>query len=356
MSDNRRNKYQFCLFEYNEDTNNSAATKAVLDCNKLFLKAGYKDYTVIFKNNSRRDTRFYLKAFGKLMKFLWGIKRGSLVGIQYPMLNNVFKYFITIGKLKGIKFFCIIHDIESLRLGGKDLPAVKKEAENFNYYDALIVHNVFMQHWLRVHGVTSKLIPLKVFDYLAEPAVRINEGFEGLEKTPDLRKIVYAGNLSKSSFIYKLGQLTSWSFNVYGPHYKQTLEPHNVNWNGVFSPDDIVYKLNGAFGLIWDGDEIDKCDEVMGNYLKYNNPHKFSLYLAAGLPVIAPSGSAIGTLIKEQRLGFLVDRLTDLDNVNVSQLEYDEYCLNSRKLGERIRKGEFFVEALRNVEQVIGTA
>ena len=58
------------------------------------------------------------------------------------------------------------------------------------------------------------------------------------------------------------------------------------------SLEDIVQE--GNLGLIWDG-ASDSSDEDIGmkNYTRYNNPHKLSCYMAAGLPVIVWEKSAI---------------------------------------------------------------
>ena len=344
----KRKKYQFCIFEQNEETRNSAATKAVLDCNSVFSEAGYTDYTVTFNNNSRRGAAFYLAAFREIVKLLLGVKRGSLIGVQYPILNKVFKYFIFMGRAKGIRFFAVIHDIESLRLGAKDAGAVKTEACNFNHYDALIVHNDSMKQWLRDQGVTIPLVSLKVFDYLAPERT-------APAKAPHIpSRIVYAGNLSKSTFVYKLPQNGRWKFNLYGPNYLEGKSSgENVVWKGVYPPDEIAQRLEGDFGLIWDGTETDRCDEIMGNYLRYNNPHKFSLYLAAGLPVIAPAGSAIGKLISEHQIGILVSSLAELESLSVSQEQYAEFAANCRALGTRVRSGHFLKEALQQIESIL---
>ena len=161
-------KYQFSIFEYNNKTNNSAATKAVTDCTKLLTILGYQDHVLTFKTESKRGLKFYSIIFVKLCRFLFRIKANSLVSIQYPMLNNVFKYFIGIARFKKIKFFCVVHDIESLRAGGANAADVKRECDNLNSYDCIIVHNNAMGQWLKDNGVKTPLIPLTVFDYLTD--------------------------------------------------------------------------------------------------------------------------------------------------------------------------------------------
>jgi hypothetical protein len=339
-------KYQFNIFEYNGATNNSAATKAVLDCSALYTKNGYKEHVLTFNNNSKRGVEFYKAAFVGICKFLLQVKRGALVGTQYPMLNNVFKYFILLGRLKKVKFFCVIHDIESLRLGGKDEATARKEAANLNYYSCLIVHNDFMKHWLIKHGVETKMVSLGIFDYLRTlPAPK--------QPAPFSKQIVYAGNLGKSKFVYELGAVDKWKFNLYGPNFQEGTMSTNAVWRGVFTPDQVAEELCGDFGLIWDGDHIEETDEILGNYLKYNNPHKFSLYLAAGLPVIAPADAAIAQVIKQNNIGILVTSLMDLNQIEVTGEDYEQMKKNVIKLQNSITKGGYFSAALKSVEGIL---
>jgi len=340
-------KYQLSISIGKSSDKNSASTKAVKDCANLFSKLDYKDYNLFFAEEISTIRRYVL-IFKELAKFYILLKKNSIVGIQYPMLNNVFKYFIKAAKVKGVRFFCIIHDIESLRLGGLDDALVSKEVENLNYYDCVIAHNHNMAKWLRDKGMTTNIQSLEVFDYLLNevPARNINSVFS--------KTIVFAGNLAKSNFIYSLSQIDNWDFNVYGPNYKgDNQHKSNVVWRGEYSPDEVVYKLDGNFGLIWDGNKIEECDELLGNYLKYNNPHKFSLYLAAGLPVIAPKNSAIGKVITDYQLGILIDNLTDLHNVEITEEEYRTYKANCDKVKNKIIKGGYFLKAVEVVENLL---
>ncbi|RDC55830.1 hypothetical protein DU508_16350 [Pedobacter chinensis] len=331
-------KYQFCI-RFNKIDINSAASKAVLDCNKLFSAHGYKDYTFTVGDNSNKFT-YYIALFKELLLFFFSVKKGAIVGIQYPLLsiNNVFKYFIAIAKLKKVRFYCVVHDIESLRIGGTDPVMIKTEIANLNCYDLLIVHNKHMANWLASAGVKKPMISLVLFDYLME---------DFPIKTRQKEDIVYAGNLSKSTFIYELSLLKNLKFSVYGPGFKKNRAENNANliWKGQFSPDEIARKINGGIGLIWDGTTIEKCDEVLGNYLKYNNPHKLSLYIAAGLPVIVPRDSAMGEFVTLFKIGWLIDSLYDLETLPIADL-YASFQSNVACIREKIIKGGFFSDAI----------
>jgi len=158
-------KYQLSINVGKSADKNSASTKAVKDCIQLFSSLGYKDYNFFYSESTNSSLRYFYM-FTALLKLYLKLPKGALVGVQYPMLNNVFKYFIKAARQKEIRFFCVIHDIESLRLGGQDSELVKKEVANLNYYDCLIVHNSSMMAWLKEKGITKKMIPLGLFDYL----------------------------------------------------------------------------------------------------------------------------------------------------------------------------------------------
>ncbi|MBT8943652.1 galactofuranosyltransferase, partial [Lactobacillus delbrueckii subsp. bulgaricus] len=85
--------------------------------------------------------------------------------------------------------------------------------------------------------------------------------------------------------------------------------------------------LNSGFGLIWYGSSIETCDGAFGNYLRYNDPHKLSLYLASALPVIIWSQAAEASFIIDNNLGLTIDSLNDLPKVlnKVTKEEYEHF-------------------------------
>lgn len=340
-------KYQFCI-RYDKIDVNSAASKAVLDCNKIFSENGYLDYTFTVGDNSKKVTYYYF-LLKELIRFFLAVKRDSIVGIQYPLLsiNALFKYFIKALKLKGVKFFCVVHDLESLRTGGRQQKLISEEVDRLNNYDGIVVHNIHMQNWLRQNGLVKPMVPLVIFDYITDDFdIPPNESNES---------IVYAGNLTKSKFIYELPQVNTKHFNVYGPNFQaaRIKVGSNVTWEGEFSPSQIVAKLKGSFGLIWDGTSIDFCDDILGNYLRYNNPHKFSLYIAAGLPVIAPHDSAIGAFIKQSGIGILINTPKDITNIVIEKEDYLHMVANILRIRQDVIRGEYFSRAIKAIEENI---
>ncbi|MEJ7559225.1 MAG: hypothetical protein WKF66_13025 [Pedobacter sp.] len=344
------NKYQFYI-SFN-DKLNTASSKAIIDCTQILVQQGYKDYNLNIKASR---SGYLVSIFLQIIKLIFHIEAGSMVAIQYPLLsgNKIFKYVISILRLKKVKFFCIIHDLDDLRYGRSDDYNGGKEIQRLNYYDAIVVHNNVMRDWLSLKGVTVPMVSLTIFDYLTAAEVR-----QAKRRSPvELRTIVFAGNLSKSNFIYKIGVLRGWHLNAYGPNYatEKVGVTSNVTWRGTFSPIEVVAELNGAFGLIWDGEHVDRLDEKFGNYLRYNNPHKLSLYLAAGLPIVAPRQSAIASLIETHNIGILVDSLFELRDLQITYAQHRFYQHNVRKLSGKVRTGFYLTQAIRAVECTIPT-
>ncbi|MEI3535629.1 MAG: hypothetical protein V8R16_02480, partial [Bacilli bacterium] len=84
---------------------------------------------------------------------------------------------------------------------------------------------------------------------------------------------------------------------------------------------------------------------MFGKYLKYNNPHKLSLYLAAGLPVIVWSKSAIAKFVIDNNVGICVNNLNEI-NDKIKKSNYELIRNNAIKIGEKIRKGYFLNNCL----------
>jgi hypothetical protein len=339
------NRYQFYI-SYNEKPN-TASSKAIDDCTRILAQQGYKNYNLSFKASKGFKISVILL---QILKLIVNIKIGSIVAVQYPLLsgNKVFKHIMSLLRLKKVKFFCIVHDLDALRFGSDNPSEEASEIQLLNCYHAIIVHNDKMKNWLSSKGVKVPMVSLNMFDYLTDtPPNQTNSS-----SILDLYTVVFAGNLSKSKFIYRLGDLKNWHFNVYGPNYEESNGKPiaNLCWMGSFPPDKIISNMNGSFGLVWDGEQIDSLDHQLGNYLKFNNPHKFSLYLAAGLPVIAPKESAIASIIEQYNIGLLIENLTELKDLKISSQQLLLYRKNVLLLTNMVSKGYHLLSSIATVE------
>ena len=117
----------------------------------------------------------------------------------------------------------------------------------------------------------------------------------------------------------------------------------------------MISNLKGKYGLVWDGDSLDTCSGLTGEYLKINNPHKLSLYLAVGLPVIIWEKAAEAEFVLKENVGVTVKSLYELPQ-RLATVSYNDYNImknNVRIVGERLRRGEYMMEAIRKAEKII---
>lgn len=245
----------------------------------------------------------------------------------------------------------MIHDIYYLRDDGNvyhDKNETQKlEVSFFNAADAVIVHNDVMKKKLANDGVTTPMVSLGVFDYLYDG--------KSAEITQDDKiRLVFAGNLSpeKSGFIYQYKPDERVAFNLYGT--KPDSLSSSFDYKGSFPPDDLIENIAGNYGLVWDGPSADTCTGSFGNYLRYNDPHKLSLYLAAGLPVVVWDEAALASFVTEAGIGKTISnlgQLADLPGVNTE--EYKTMRNQVLKYSANVRSGEYLISAVKKVEEMM---
>ena len=127
-----------------------------------------------------------------------------------------------------------------------------------------------------------------------------------------------------------------------------------VDYKGQFSPDDLLKYLDQDFGLVWDGDSVETCNGRYGNYLRYNDPHKASLYLSMGIPVIIWKEAALAKFISQNNLGITIDSLNDLDT-NLKQITENDYKTiksNALQISEKLRNGTNIQNAVEKMERM----
>ena len=245
---------------------------------------------------------------------------------------------------KSKKLFFIIHDVESLRLFQNDQNYWDGERALFNATDGLIVHNHKMKRWLQENGVTVPMVELGIFDYNNPQKINQNSEYD--------RTICFAGNLAKSKFLDKIS-LQAGKLEIFGS-YPSEHYLKGVTYHGQMSPDELPKKLTQNFGLVWDGDQLDTCSGKFGNYMRYNNPHKVSLYLSSGQPVIIWKEAALADFILRNNLGIAVNSLENLDDIleNITENQYSEMKMNTIEIAKKLRKGDFIKSAVKKIENI----
>lgn len=280
--------------------------------------------------------------------FLSSKIKKEVVVLQYPMeerTNFLHKLFLFNMKfLNKNKTILLIHDLDGLRYQNNRI--LKQDIERLNRVKYIIAHNDIMKRKLVEDGVKSKIYTLNLFDYLCK------YDNENSSKTFDKKNpiVIYAGNLSpqKSPFIHELNsQKMKFTLNLYGVGIDKSLSD-KIIYQGKYPADILPNKLSGNLGLIWDG-KSDSSDENVGmkNYTKYNNPHKLSCYIAAGLPVIVWEKSAISKFVKKNDIGYTINEISDINKLKLSDYEIKKE--NVKKLQVKVRNGEFTKQVLDKI-------
>ena len=123
-----------------------------------------------------------------------------------------------------------------------------------------------------------------------------------------------------------------------------------IKYGGLFRSDD-VSSLKGSWGLVWDGDSIDDLTGEAGNYQKINSPHKASLYLVAGLPIIVSSKAALASIVENERIGITVKSLHELaDRISrMTDKDYQTMLNNVHEYGSKLASGRNILSALDQI-------
>ena len=256
----------------------------------------------------------------------------------------------------------LIHDLNILR-GGE---AYKRDKTSsvyiqdmiiLNYADNIICHNKSMRDYLVSEGFPeNKLTNLEIFDYLTD----YSPSYKAFKEE---WSCVIAGNLvkAKCKYIYDLIDHTraegSYKLHLYGGGLETELgsDYSNVVYHGSVSPEKLPEIMEGDFGIVWDGTSTKSCEGNNGNYLRYNNPHKTSLFLASGVPVIVWKEAALAPFVENNGVGFAVSSLEEINSVlsKMTESEYAQMIANVDTVSNKIRSGYFFKTAYQKAEDAI---
>ncbi len=250
----------------------------------------------------------------------------------------------------------IVHDIKTLMNGKGD---VDKELKKFSKASALVVHNDRMSSWLKDRGLKQQMFSNYLFDYLTDQNTPNNAMFPDEGAPFD---IVYAGGLGKkrSGFLYaiKNGIVNDYKLVLFGKGFDEDAANSSMlDYRGMFSPNEVVHHLSGSFGLVWSGTSTEECTGSFGNYLRYNNPHKTSLYILGGLPIVIWNKAAMADFIEKEKIGISVSSLNELDEKlrNIKKEDHQQMVANVLRVRDSIVSGGFLrtamTQALSHVEQ-----
>lgn len=315
-----------------------AGGKAPGDINRTLQNSGwevFQVYTREYKATKGIETWFLLKRMQRKIT-----EKDALL-IQWPLYISRWINVDNLFSFKTHKKIVLIHDIESLRFDPEDINKQKYEIGLLDRFDVIIAHNERMKQWLHLMGITKPIVSLEVFDYLLDT----------IENAPFMNDhaytVCFAGNLEKACFIKKINEIIKTPIGLYGnrPSYNMS---NNVKYKGSFKPEELGKVMTEDFGLLWDGESVEECSGTMGNYMKYNNPHKLSLYLACRKPVIVWEKAAVAEFVKKYKVGITIKSLLDLDKIinNITSHEYQTMKTNASNISYKITDGYFTKKAI----------
>ena len=226
--------------------------------------------------------------------------------------------------------------------------------------DLVIAHNPIMIDYLVEEGVDrEKLVSLDIFDYRMPADFEPHRPYEEVDDTnldAPGADLIIAGNLDsdKVGYLKDIGRVPGVRFQLYGVGYKD--ENANAVYNGSFLPDELPAYLHGNFGLVWDGTSVDTCAGNYGTYLRYNDPHKTSLYLMCGFPVVVWDKSAISKFVLERGAGIAVSSLLEVGDAirSLDANEYEAMCKNAAAVSADLRSGHYLKTAVAECMKRLG--
>lgn len=327
---------------------NNAGFKARVDVINIVKELGF-NYIGIEMSDSK------LKSLYSLMKLVFSLKvrKNEYVIIQYPMNRAIINLLLFKLNFYKCKTICFIHDINTLRDNAKE-SKIKKEINIFNKFDTIISHNEEMTRWLRSNGVFKEIENLEIFDFLGENTKEVDI------KNNLPYRITYATGLlgdEKSHYLYQVGNIFNkhTSLLLYGgieDRLKNNLENnHSIKYKGSINPNEITQLIEGDFGLLWDSSSITCCKGIWGEYTRFNNPHKLSMYLVAKLPVICWEESAVAQFVKKHNIGICINNLNEIEDIlsNLTNEQYYTMKKNVIKISNQLNKGYYTKKVINRI-------
>ena len=359
-------KHILCYIDYDHEKRETAGFKAPDDIAEICRQIGCRRLTLPYFpfRRSKHYKKLWMLTVGlwSWLKMAKSINEEDVIIFQHPTYPTYGKRITEkmirrIKKQKNCRFIAFIHDLEPLREGIDGVPGNFKKTTQIigygvlKYFDVIICHNDSMKSWMIERGFDPDILfPLELFDYLTEAELQNRKRNE----TP---QICIAGFLSKEkcSYIYDIIEEKEHRndhliLDIYGKDFSEKDSNPRMIYHGAFPPDILPGILEGDFGLIWDGLSVDTCSGNSGVYLRYNSPHKTSLYLVAGIPVIVWKEAAIADFVLRYQVGIAVDSLLGLDEIlqSVSLEEYQRMRENALEISKRLKTGYYTRRALQN--------
>lgn len=329
----------YYMYEKQSNSKYNAWGKARIDVQNI-LESHKNFFPIIYDYSSGKK----ITNFKAMLHFFYECKKlkiGDTLILQNQFM--FFKYafpFIQKLKRKKVNIVFIIHDLNGLRMNSKKLNWLELKMLD---QSRVMIHTDMMKEYIFNFVTPVHYSVLYIFPYLINNSINKN-----VEKKFDF---CYAGNLSKSAFLHCLPKDLSTRFCLFGKGDKSLIQQRFFNYGGAYTSDEIPFKLNGKFGLIWDGNSLDGCvgisnDGINADYIRFNSPHKFALYISAGIPVICWKKSGIAEFVINNKLGITIDSVLELRDFIINDDDYKVLIKNVLEFRKQVISGQLFEQKL----------
>ncbi len=313
----------------------NGAGKARTDVEDILAADGAVNLGLKRTYHHNKAVDFLLNLAG-IVRYSFRLHRGDIVVLQYPV-KKYFTMLCRIAHLRGAKVVSLVHDLGSFR---RKRISVETELKRLSHSDVLIVANANTVDWLKSKGLKTPMVEQVAWDFLSDskpsdtPSPEMSVAFIGAIST------------KRNAFLYELPGAIE--LHLYGGGGDESLSKDRRTVHGYATPDELIARAKGRYGLIWYGSSTKEHIGYIGEYIKYCNPHKLALYMRAGKPVIMWGEAGAADFVRREGIGITVDDLNDLDKTlkAVSSDEYAEMMKNVRRVAARMAEGAYIKESL----------
>ncbi len=340
-----------CYLSRNYRSSAYAGAKAKIDIEQIMQNLGFKNIG-IKQTNYKGVVTAFLATLTSMVYAPFHLKRGDILVLQYP-LKKYFKIQCRLAHARGAKVVVLIHDLGSFR---RKKLTIKEEIEKLSLADHIIAHTDRMRDWLIEHGCKRPIEVLGIFDFLSTTSAP--ETGCAPERP---YKVMFVGGLDyrHNAALYEMGQnAKNWSTVLYGTGFQpeKVTDGCNIDFRGYINSDDLIASPGADFGLAWYGSSKTGGEGIVGDYVCYNSPHKISLYLRCGVPVIIWKEAGMADFITRERVGIAIDSLDDIEEVlgNLPTEDYLKMRERAISVGKKLSEGSFTTAALANAVKGLG--
>lgn len=337
---------------------NHAGSKARSDADRILESLGFSQhyFSCSLEPSVTAVVKDYFGIAAQIKRIVASFSAEDLFLIQYPFRCHntpLMRSICKTAKRKNVTSVALIHDLTCLRSDAYASSFLRNDIACLEGFDYLIAHNERMKAFLAESGINAcKIISLELFDYLLPSNVNF--------ASPKFaRKLVIAGNLArqKAGYVYQLQALRQRNYTVdlFGSHWEGPIQENGVAYHGSFQADTLHEHIAEGMGLVWDGNSIETCAGEYGEYLRYNNPHKLSAYIACGIPVVTWGKAAVAPFVTAYGVGITVNSLEELDDFfgNLSESKYAQMVENVRVVQKKVLDGGFLKQAITAIETAV---